>query len=82
MAAIDLVVDFGMWIMNSKLMEVDSIVRDVVLKIVKHSFYQHFYGGEVVFEAWECIRKINESSSLRGILDFAIEFTSDHNACE
>ncbi|XP_050226404.1 proline dehydrogenase 2, mitochondrial [Mercurialis annua] len=80
MAALEPVVDLGMWVMDSKLMQIDSFVRDAVLKMIRVSFYEHFCGGENSFEAGECIKKMNESG-LRGMLDYAVEFTSDDDAC-
>lgn len=73
-------VDFGMWVLNSKLMEME-IVRDVILKITRHSFYEHFCGGEDTVEAVKYIKRLNESG-LRAMMDFAVEFTIDNDTCD
>ncbi|KAF2313730.1 hypothetical protein GH714_013014 [Hevea brasiliensis] len=81
MAAMDPVVDFGMWVMNSKLMGMDNIVRDLIFRAVRHTFYEHFCAGENTVELANCMKRLNESG-LRGMLDFAVEFTSDNDACD
>lgn len=70
-----------MWVMNSKLMGVDNIVRDLILSAVRHSFYEHFCAGEDTVEVANCVKKLNESG-LRGMLDFSVEFTVDNDACD
>ncbi|PNS96309.1 hypothetical protein POPTR_017G109300v4 [Populus trichocarpa] len=74
-------VDFGMWVMNSRIMETDNIVRDVVLKTVRHTFFKHFCAGEDVVEARRCFERVNEAG-LRVMLDFAVEYTSNNDACD
>ncbi|KAK5810770.1 proline dehydrogenase 2, mitochondrial-like [Gossypium arboreum] len=73
-------VDFGMWVMNSRLMET-SLVRDVILKTVKHTMFEHFCAGETTEEAGECVRKIHDAG-LRGMLVYAVEHTSDNTGCD
>ncbi|KAK6266476.1 hypothetical protein QUC31_017313 [Theobroma cacao] len=80
LASIEPFVDFGMWVMNSRLMET-SLIRDVILKTVKHTFFEHFCAGENTKEAGECVRKIHEAG-LRGMLGYAVEHTSDNAGCE
>lgn len=74
-------VDFGMWVMNSRLMETDNILRAAMIKTVRHTFFEHFCAGEDVVEAGRCIKKVNESG-LRGMLVFAVEYTGDNDACD
>ncbi|GMI77028.1 hypothetical protein like AT5G38710 [Hibiscus trionum] len=73
-------VDFGMWVMNSRLIET-PLVRDIILKTVKHTFFEHFCAGETPSEAAECLRKIEEAG-LRGMLVYAVEHTSDNAGCD
>ncbi|GKU97498.1 hypothetical protein SLEP1_g10640 [Rubroshorea leprosula] len=80
LAAIEPVVDFGMWVMNSRLMET-GVVRDVVLSTIKHTFFEHFCAGETEEEVETCVRRINEAG-LEGILDYAVEHTSDNAGCD
>ncbi|KAJ6936338.1 proline dehydrogenase 2 [Populus alba x Populus x berolinensis] len=81
LASISPMVDFGMWVMNSRLMETDNILRAAMIKIVRHTFFEHFCAGEDVVEAGRCIKKVNESG-LRGMLVFAVEYTGDNDACD
>ncbi|PPD77366.1 hypothetical protein GOBAR_DD25720 [Gossypium barbadense] len=73
-------VDFGMWVMNSRLMET-SLVRDVILKTVKHTMFEQFCAGETTEEAGECVRKIHDAG-LRGMLVYAVEHTGDNTGCD
>ncbi|KAG5222887.1 proline dehydrogenase [Salix suchowensis] len=81
LASISPMVDFGMWVMNSRLMETDNILRAAMMKTVRHTFFEHFCAGEDVVEAGRCIKKVNESG-LRGMLVFAVEYTGDNDACD
>ncbi|GMI74052.1 hypothetical protein like AT5G38710 [Hibiscus trionum] len=74
-------VDFGMWVMNPRLMET-ALVRDVILKTVKHTTFEHFCAGETTEEAGECLRKIHEQAGLRGMLAYAVEHASDNDGCD
>ena len=80
LAANEPFVDFGMWVMNSRLMET-SLMHDIILKTVKHTFFEHFCGGETTEEAGDCVRKIHEAG-LRGMLVYAVEHTSDNAGCD
>lgn len=73
-------VDFGMWVMNSKLMET-SLVRDFILKTVKHTFFQHFCAGETMDEAADCVRRIHDKG-FRGMPVYAVEHTGDNTGCD
>ncbi|KAJ6290564.1 hypothetical protein OIU78_026328 [Salix suchowensis] len=81
MVSIGPLVDFGIRVMNSRIMETDNIVRDAVLEAVRHTFYNHFCAGEDVVEARRCIERVNEAG-LRVMLDFAVEYTSNNDACD
>ncbi|KAK8717673.1 hypothetical protein V6N13_044932 [Hibiscus sabdariffa] len=73
-------VDFGTWVMNSRLMET-SLVRDVILKTVKHTFFQHFCAGETTEEAVDCVKRIHDGG-FRGMLVYAVEHTDDNAGCD
>ncbi|KAK8615014.1 hypothetical protein V6N13_068800 [Hibiscus sabdariffa] len=73
-------VDFGMWVMDSRLMET-TLVRDVILKTVKHTMFDHFCVGETTEEAGMCIRKIHKAG-LRGMLSYAVEHTTNNDGCD
>ncbi|KAE8654988.1 Proline dehydrogenase 1 [Hibiscus syriacus] len=73
-------VDFGTWVMNSRLIET-PLLRDIILKTVKHTFFEHFCAGETPAEAAECLKKIQEAG-LRGMLVYAVEHTSDNAGCD
>ncbi|XVE71985.1 hypothetical protein DITRI_Ditri11bG0002100 [Diplodiscus trichospermus] len=80
LAANEPFVDFGLWVMNSRLMET-SLIRDIILKPVKYTFFEHFCAGETTGEAGECIRKIHDAG-LRGMLCYAVEHTRDNAGCD
>ncbi|GAV60058.1 Pro_dh domain-containing protein [Cephalotus follicularis] len=80
LAAIEPIVDFGMWVMKSRLMETD-MVRDVISRVIRHTVFEHFCAGEDIVEATRCVRRINEAG-LRGMLDFSVEHTRDNHACD
>ncbi|KAE8685453.1 Proline dehydrogenase 1 [Hibiscus syriacus] len=73
-------IDFGMWVMNSRLMET-SLVRDAILKTVKHTFFQQFCAGETTEEAADCVRRVHDSG-FRGMLVYAVEHTEDNAGCD
>ncbi|KAM7277783.1 hypothetical protein ACFE04_004917 [Oxalis oulophora] len=80
-AAIPPLVDFGTWLVKSKLMNENKLVKKVVLESVRHTFFEHFCAGEDSHEAVRCIERVNERG-LRGMLVFAVEHTSDMKTCE
>ncbi|KAE8672122.1 Proline dehydrogenase 1 [Hibiscus syriacus] len=80
LVANEMFVDFGMWVMNSRLVET-GLVRDVILKTVKHTMFEHFCAGETTEEAGKCVRKMHEAG-LRGMLSYAVEQTSNNDGCD
>ncbi|KAF5735648.1 proline dehydrogenase [Tripterygium wilfordii] len=80
MAATEPVVDLGLWVMRSRLMEIKG-VRDVLLSTIKHSFFKHFCAGEDAQEAKECLLKVNQTG-LRGMFVYGVEHTCDVDACD
>ena len=73
-------VDFGMWMMSSKLMETD-IFKYLVLGITKRTFYKHFCAGEDASTAAKSIASLNEAG-LRGMLVYGVEDAHDNDACD
>lgn len=71
--------DAGTWVMNSRLMEVE-LAREMVLGVVKRSFYEHFCAGESGAEVERCIAKVNEAG-LRAMLVYASEHTDVETEC-
>ncbi|KAI4346779.1 hypothetical protein L6164_007647 [Bauhinia variegata] len=78
--AVGPVVDFGMWLMKSKVMEVDFLKRPVLASI-KHTFYEHFCAGEDAVTAGESIRLLRQAG-LRGMLVYGVEDANDNDACD
>ncbi|KAL0540609.1 hypothetical protein IC582_020618 [Cucumis melo] len=79
-SAIGPVVDVGMWVMNSKLMDVE-LFRDVVLGTVKHTFYRHFCAGEDDTSVAKTVRRLHDVG-LRSMLDYALEYADDEASCD
>ncbi|XP_038891036.1 proline dehydrogenase 2, mitochondrial-like [Benincasa hispida] len=79
-AAIGPVVDVGMWVMNSKLMDVE-LVRDLVLGTVKHTFYRQFCAGEDDATVAKTVRRLHDVG-LRSMLDYALEYADDEASCD
>ncbi|KAK9105422.1 hypothetical protein Scep_022266 [Stephania cephalantha] len=80
LVAIDPVVDFGMWVMKSRMVE-SPVLKDLVLGVIKHTFYEHFCAGESVEEASSTLRRLWDDG-LRGILDYGLEDAVDNEACD
>ncbi|XP_042494681.1 proline dehydrogenase 2, mitochondrial-like [Macadamia integrifolia] len=80
MVAFDPMMDLGTWVMKSKLVET-PISREIILKVVKHTFYEHFCAGENVEEASRTLQKL-WNNGLRGILDYGLEDAVDNESCD
>ena len=81
-AAMESMVDFGMWVMNSKLMNIE-VFRDMVLGVVKHTFYEHFCGGEDALATGDTVRRLHRGGDgLRVMLDYSVECVSDNQSCD
>ncbi|KAH7847939.1 hypothetical protein Vadar_031866 [Vaccinium darrowii] len=79
-AAIEPMVDLGMWVMNSKLMHT-PLLRQVTVGTIKHTFYDHFCAGFGPAEAARTAAKIWDSG-LKGMLVYALEHASDNESCD
>ncbi|XP_043725360.1 proline dehydrogenase 2, mitochondrial-like [Telopea speciosissima] len=80
LAAFDPIVDLGIWVMKSRFLK-SNICNKLVLKIVKHSFYEHFCAGENLEEASRTLQKLWDDG-LRGILDYGLEDAIDNQSCD
>ncbi|KAJ4979438.1 hypothetical protein NE237_010218 [Protea cynaroides] len=80
LAAFDPIVDLGIWIMKSRLVE-SKICRKLVLNVVKHTFYEHFCAGENLEEASRTLQRLWDDG-LRGILDYGLEDAIDNQSCD
>ncbi|KAL4650936.1 hypothetical protein ACB092_01G123100 [Castanea dentata] len=82
MAAMEPVVDFGMWVMNSKLMDIE-VFKEIVLGFVKHTFYERFCAGEDALATGGTVRRLhNGGAGLRAMLDYAMEYAGDNQSCD
>ncbi|XP_009611325.1 proline dehydrogenase 2, mitochondrial-like [Nicotiana tomentosiformis] len=80
MAAIEPMVDMGMWVMNSKLMEM-PIFREVMLGFVKNTFYEHFCAGKDLTEVRRTVSKLSDGG-LKAMLDYGVEHATHNECCE
>ncbi|KAH7532836.1 hypothetical protein FEM48_Zijuj04G0064700 [Ziziphus jujuba var. spinosa] len=80
MASVEPIVDLGMWVMRSKLME-KQLVKDMVLGLIKRTFFEHFCAGENTVEAGNSALRLRDAG-LRGMLDYALEFACDNESCD
>ncbi|KAK6913447.1 Proline dehydrogenase domain [Dillenia turbinata] len=79
-AAIEPVVDFGTWVMQSKLMDTFP-VREIVLGTIRRTFFEHFCGGETAEEAKRNIEKLYDAG-LRGMMVYGLEDADDNESCD
>ncbi|CAO2825470.1 unnamed protein product [Amaranthus hypochondriacus] len=80
MASMDPVVDMGIWVMRSKLIEV-PVFREAILGSVKNSFYEQFVAGKDLKETSKTVEKIYEAG-LRGMLNYGLEHAYDNLSCD
>ncbi|KAI3713104.1 hypothetical protein L1987_71675 [Smallanthus sonchifolius] len=80
LAAVEPVVDMGVWVMRSRVMQV-GLLREVVLGSIKHTSYEHFVAGADLEETGRTVKKLWESG-LRGMLDYGLEHTVDNESCD
>ncbi|XP_057970975.1 proline dehydrogenase 2, mitochondrial [Malania oleifera] len=80
MASIDPLVDVGMWVMNSRLMEM-PLIGDVVVGALRHTFFEHFCAGVNHKEMSVAVRRLWETG-MRGMLVYGVEDVYDNESCE
>ncbi|KAK4490767.1 hypothetical protein RD792_001475 [Penstemon davidsonii] len=81
MSSVEPMVDLGMWVMNSKMMET-PILRDIILEGVEHSFFKHFCAGKDLKEAGETVGKLWDGAKIRAMLDYGLEHADDNESCD
>lgn len=57
MCAVGPIVDFGMWVMKSGVMEA-PLLRKGMLKAIEWSFYEHFVAGKDVSETARTVDRL------------------------
>ncbi|XP_075515560.1 LOW QUALITY PROTEIN: proline dehydrogenase 2, mitochondrial-like [Primulina tabacum] len=80
MAAIEPMVDFGMWVLNSKLMG-SPPVKKIVFEAIEHSFYDHFCAGKGLKEVGGTVERLWDSG-LRAMLDYGLEHATSNEDCD
>ncbi|KAL4568617.1 hypothetical protein LXL04_024232 [Taraxacum kok-saghyz] len=80
LAAVEPVVDMGVWVMKSRLMQV-GLLREIVMGAIKHTSYEHFVAGADTEETGRTVKKLWESG-LRGMLDYGLEHAIDNESCD
>ncbi|XP_068336579.1 proline dehydrogenase 2, mitochondrial-like [Pyrus communis] len=80
MVAMEPMVDTGMWIMRSRLMQT-PLIKDVILEIIRSTIYDHFCAGENPVATRKSVLELNEAG-LRGMLVYALEHAGDNEACD
>ena len=80
MVAVEPLVDVGMWVMRSKLMQT-PLIKDVIVGMIRSTIYDHFCAGEDAVAAGKSVLELNEAG-LRGMLVYALEYAGDNEACD
>ncbi|XP_059293809.1 proline dehydrogenase 2, mitochondrial-like isoform X3 [Lycium ferocissimum] len=80
MAAIEPMVDLGMWVMNSKLMEM-PVFKEVMLGFVKNTFYEHFCAGKDLADVRRTVTNLS-NSGLKAMLDYGVEHATENESCD
>ncbi|TQD74370.1 hypothetical protein C1H46_040082 [Malus baccata] len=78
--AVEPMVDVGMWVMRSRLMQT-PLIKDVILGLIRSTIYDHFCAGEDAVAAGKSVMELNEAG-LRGMLVYALEYAGDNEACD
>ncbi|XP_061359017.1 proline dehydrogenase 2, mitochondrial-like [Gastrolobium bilobum] len=79
--AVGPMVDLGMWVMKSNLVQREGVSKDVVTATIRKTFYEHFCAGEDAAAAGRSIRSLNETG-LRGMLAYGVEDAHDNDGCD
>ncbi|TQE05054.1 hypothetical protein C1H46_009346 [Malus baccata] len=80
MVAVEPMVDVGMWVMRSRLMQT-PLIKDVILGLIQSTIYDHFCTGENTAATEKLVIELNEAG-LRGMLVYALEYADDNEACD
>ncbi|KAG9448674.1 hypothetical protein H6P81_008639 [Aristolochia fimbriata] len=80
LVALDPVVDVGVRLVRSRLME-NGVFRSAMFGVLKRTVYAHFCAGEDVEEAKRTLEGLYREG-LRGILDYGLEDAVDNSGCD
>ncbi|XP_009378320.2 proline dehydrogenase 1, mitochondrial [Pyrus x bretschneideri] len=80
MVAVEPMVDVGMWVMRSRLMQT-PLIKDVILGLIRSTIYDQFCAGEDAVAAGKSVMELNEAG-LRGMLVYSLEYAGDNEACD
>lgn len=80
-AAVDPMVDMGLWVMNSRLVET-PILKQLISGAMQHTFYDHFCAGKDLEEAGRTVTRLWNRAGLRGMLDYGPEHAADSESCD
>ncbi|XP_077215356.1 methylenetetrahydrofolate reductase family protein [Tasmannia lanceolata] len=80
MASFDPIVDIGIRLMRSNLME-NKAFRGLMVSILKRTAYEHFCAGEGLEEAGRNLQRLWEEG-LSGILDYGLEDAENNEDCD
>ncbi|KAI3861365.1 hypothetical protein MKX03_016180 [Papaver bracteatum] len=76
----DPIVDIGIWVMKSRLMET-MVFKSLILGVVKRTFYDHLCAGENLNEASKTLERL-WNIGLKGIMDYGLEDANDNFSCD
>ncbi|XP_035550228.1 proline dehydrogenase 1, mitochondrial-like [Juglans regia] len=79
-ASLEPFVDFGTWLLNSKLMDL-YLLRAPIFAALRHTFYHHFCAGEDTVAAGHTVRSLH-SAGLSAMLTYAVEYATDNESCD
>ncbi|KZV37971.1 proline dehydrogenase 2, mitochondrial [Dorcoceras hygrometricum] len=80
MVAVESMVDFGMWVLNSKLMG-SPLAKRIVFGAIERSFYDHFCAGKDLMEVGGTVKELWDSG-LGAMLDYGLEHATDNEDCD
>ncbi|KAK7364958.1 hypothetical protein VNO80_13708 [Phaseolus coccineus] len=78
--AVGPMVDLGMWVMKSPLLQ-SGLPRDLVMSATRETFFSHFCAGEDAAGASKSIRVLNDAG-LRSMLVYGVEDAHDNEGCD
>lgn len=78
--AVGPMVDLGMWVMKSKLCQMEML-KNVVNATMRHTFYANFCAGDDAVAAGRSMRVLNDAG-LRGMIVYGAEDAHDNEGCD
>lgn len=70
-------VDTGSYVLNLALHPGAGVFGEAILRAVRHTVFNHFCGGETIDDCIATARRLNSTASIRSIVDWSIEESSD-----